>query len=61
MVQDVVPAEEEKWSVDPWAAVVKEGRIYGRGTQDMKSVGAQYFDAIVRVPQCSMCSMLLWL
>lgn len=33
---DVVPAMEEHWDVDPWAAVEKDGRIYGRGTQDMK-------------------------
>lgn len=40
--------EESKWVVDPWAAVVKDGKIYGRGAQDMKSVGTQYLDAIVR-------------
>lgn len=33
---DVVPAMEEFWSVDPWAAELKDGKIYGRGTQDMK-------------------------
>ncbi|MHA1603509.1 MAG: M20 family metallopeptidase [Candidatus Freyarchaeota archaeon] len=32
---DVVPVEEE-WSVPPFEGVVKEGRIYGRGTSDMK-------------------------
>lgn len=32
---DVVPIEEE-WSVPPFEGVVKEGRIYGRGTSDMK-------------------------
>lgn len=34
---DVVPPGElSKWSVDPWAAEVKDGRIYGRGAYDMK-------------------------
>ena len=50
---DVVPVEREKWTVDPWAAeLVGEGgaaRIYGRGTQDMKSVSAQYLEALARL------------
>ena len=46
--QDVVPAEEAEWCVDPFSAVVKDGRVYGRGTQDMKCVGAQYLEAVVR-------------
>lgn len=34
---DVVPAGEiDRWSVDPWRATVKDGRVYGRGTADMK-------------------------
>ncbi|GBG27573.1 Aminoacylase-1 [Hondaea fermentalgiana] len=45
---DVVPAMEEHWDVDPWAAVEKDGRIYGRGTQDMKSVCAQYVLSMAR-------------
>jgi succinyl-diaminopimelate desuccinylase len=32
---DVVPAGDlKKWSTDPWQAVVKEGKIYGRGVED---------------------------
>ncbi|OLP86323.1 Aminoacylase-1 [Symbiodinium microadriaticum] len=46
---DVVPAMTECWSVDPWAAEVVDGRIYGRGTQDMKSVCVQYLFAIERL------------
>ncbi len=45
---DVVPVFPELWSVDPWAAVEKDGKIYGRGTQDMKCVGIQYIEAVVR-------------
>ncbi|MDR2478742.1 MAG: M20/M25/M40 family metallo-hydrolase [Treponema sp.] len=35
---DVVPAETEKWSVDPFGAEVKGGCIYGRGSLDMKGI-----------------------
>ncbi|HWW87390.1 MAG TPA: M20/M25/M40 family metallo-hydrolase, partial [Vicinamibacterales bacterium] len=33
---DVVPAGSG-WTVDPFAATVKDGRIYGRGVCDMKA------------------------
>lgn len=33
---DVVPAGEG-WNTDPYEAVEKDGYVYGRGTQDMKS------------------------
>lgn len=26
----------ESWTVDPWAAVVRDGRVYGQGAADMK-------------------------
>mmetsp|Transcript_18160 Transcript_18160/g.35672 ORF Transcript_18160/g.35672 Transcript_18160/m.35672 type:complete len:440 (+) Transcript_18160:181-1500(+) len=45
---DVVPAMEEHWDVDPFGAVEKDGRIYGRGTQDMKCVCAQYVLSLAR-------------
>ena len=37
---DVVPVEREKWSVDPFGGIIKEGYIYGRGALDMKGIGA---------------------
>ena len=33
---DVVGVQREKWSVDPFAAIRKDGFIYGRGAQDDK-------------------------
>ncbi len=35
--QDVVPAPPEGWETDPFGAEIKDGYIYGRGSQDMKS------------------------
>jgi acetylornithine deacetylase len=32
-----VPWDGQDWSVDPLGAVVKDGRLYGRGSADMKS------------------------
>jgi len=34
---DTVPWDGQDWSVDPLGADVKEGRLYGRGSADMKS------------------------
>ncbi len=39
---DVVPAFAEQWRVDPFAAEIVDGYLYGRGTVDMKD-----FDAIL--------------
>jgi acetylornithine deacetylase/succinyl-diaminopimelate desuccinylase-like protein len=39
---DVVPAFAEQWQVDPFAADIVDGYLYGRGTVDMKD-----FDAIL--------------
>ena len=45
---DVVPVAGQNWATDPWQTVQADGRVYGRGTCDMKG-----FDAIVlaHVPQ----------
>ena len=36
---DVVPVEKEHWSVDPFAGIVRDGHLYGRGALDDKSMG----------------------
>ncbi|MFX1578988.1 MAG: M20 family metallopeptidase [Promethearchaeota archaeon] len=33
---DVLPVSQEDWSVNPFSAELMDGRIYGRGTIDMK-------------------------
>ncbi|MCF7927472.1 MAG: M20/M25/M40 family metallo-hydrolase [Spirochaetales bacterium] len=37
---DVVPANSERWSVDPFAAEVHDDYLYGRGTLDMLNITA---------------------
>ena len=44
---DVVPANAADWSVDPFAAEIRDGAIWGRGAVDMKNVDAMIL-AIVR-------------
>ena len=45
---DVVPpGDEDSWDSDPFTAVERNGRIYGRGTADMKSAIAAYVCAVI--------------
>ncbi len=37
---DVVPVDGQPWDTDPFTLVQKDGRLYGRGTADMKSFHA---------------------
>ncbi|TTV91460.1 Aminoacylase-1 [Bagarius yarrelli] len=47
---DVVPVYQEHWTYDAFAAVKDTaGNIYGRGSQDMKSVTIQYIEAVRRL------------
>ncbi|MSO28516.1 MAG: M20/M25/M40 family metallo-hydrolase [Candidatus Planktophila sp.] len=44
---DVVPANADEWSVDPFGGIIKDGMIWGRGAVDMKNTDAMIL-AIVR-------------
>lgn len=37
---DVVPVDGQPWSTDPWVLTELDGRLYGRGTCDMKGFSA---------------------
>ncbi len=45
---DVVPVERENWDVDPFAGVVRNGEVYGRGALDMKGTNAASISALLR-------------
>jgi acetylornithine deacetylase/succinyl-diaminopimelate desuccinylase-like protein len=44
---DVVPANENYWTVDPYKGVIKDGHIYGRGALDMKGLGITQFQTFL--------------
>ncbi|KAF3434898.1 hypothetical protein FNV43_RR21985 [Rhamnella rubrinervis] len=47
---DVVPVEQDKWVHPPFDAHIdSQGNIYARGSQDTKSIGLQYLEAIRRL------------
>jgi acetylornithine deacetylase len=43
---DVVPVDGQEWSTDPWAVTERDGRLFGRGTSDMKSFIAVVLAAV---------------
>lgn len=43
---DVVPVDGQDWDTDPFAVVEKDGRLYGRGTCDMKGFDALALAAV---------------
>jgi len=45
---DVVPVEGQRWDSDPFRVVERDGRLFGRGTADMKSFLAT---ALALVPE----------
>jgi len=44
---DVVPTDPSRWSVDPFGAQIADGRMWGRGTIDMKGIGTSYLYAFI--------------
>lgn len=48
---DVVPAQAEDWQVDPFAAELIDGLIWGRGAVDMKDMDAMILAAMLQMAQ----------
>ena len=48
---DVVPANREDWSVDPFKLIEKDGYFYGRGTGDDKYMAAAFVANLIRYKQ----------
>jgi acetylornithine deacetylase/succinyl-diaminopimelate desuccinylase-like protein len=46
---DVVPADKSQWRVDPFAATIQGGELWGRGALDMKGMGVAELLAFLRL------------
>ena len=46
---DTVPLGAQPWSVDPFAGEIADGKIYGRGTTDMKAGVAAFVVAVLQL------------
>lgn len=45
---DVVPVDGQDWSTDPWVVTERDGKLFGRGTCDMKGFVALAIAAMVK-------------
>jgi acetylornithine deacetylase/succinyl-diaminopimelate desuccinylase-like protein len=48
---DVVGVERDKWSVDPFGGIVRDGYVYGRGAIDFKGGMAVFVRAVMRLAE----------
>ncbi|TDQ80619.1 acetylornithine deacetylase [Dongia mobilis] len=46
---DVVPVDGQDWSSDPWTVREADGRLYGRGTTDMKGFVAAVLNIVPKL------------
>jgi acetylornithine deacetylase/succinyl-diaminopimelate desuccinylase-like protein len=47
--EDVVPVDRTHWTVDPFAAELRDGTLYGRGASDDKSPLAAHLEIILQL------------
>ncbi len=47
--EDVVPVDRAHWSVDPFAAGIQDGTLYGRGASDDKSPLAAHIETMLQL------------
>lgn len=55
---DVVPVDGQPWTRDPFALTEEDGRLYGRGTTDMKGFVACALHALLRAAAAPLASPL---
>jgi acetylornithine deacetylase/succinyl-diaminopimelate desuccinylase-like protein len=46
---DVVPTDPSRWNKDPFGAELSDGKVWGRGTIDMKGIGTTYLYAFLQL------------
>ena len=49
---DTVPLGQAPWHVDPFSGVIRDGKLYGRGSSDMKSGIAAFVTAALDTSSC---------
>jgi acetylornithine deacetylase/succinyl-diaminopimelate desuccinylase-like protein len=50
---DVVPTDPSRWKQDPFGAEISDGKMWGRGTIDMKGIGTSYLYAFIQLKRQS--------
>ena len=48
---DVVGVEKDKWTVDPFAGLIRDNHVYGRGAIDFKGGIAVFTQAVIRLAE----------
>src|SRR5688500_9799070 len=51
---DVVPISRQHWSVDPFAGLIKDGYVWGRGALDMKGHGIMQLMTLIAIKRSGM-------
>lgn len=52
--EDVVPVDRARWTVDPFAAVQRDGKIYGRGASDDKAMVAANLEVFLQLKRMNL-------